>query len=52
MQEPVAAAPAAAGKTVWRCPICGHIYEGEELPADYVCPICKHPAAEFEKVTL
>ena len=43
---------AATGKTVWRCPVCGHVYEGEELPADYVCPICKHPAAEFEKVTL
>ena len=34
----------------WRCKICGYIYEGEELPADFVCPICKHGAADFEKI--
>ncbi|HIT62877.1 MAG TPA: flavin reductase [Candidatus Ventrimonas merdavium] len=48
-----AAAPSSAektGKTVWRCTICGYIYEGEELPADFICPICKHPASDFEKV--
>ena len=38
------------GKTIWRCTICGYEYEGEELPADYICPICKHPASDFEKV--
>ncbi|MDO4501473.1 MAG: flavin reductase [Erysipelotrichaceae bacterium] len=38
------------GKTVWRCIICGYEYEGEELPADYICPLCKHPASDFEKV--
>lgn len=43
-------AAAPAGKTVWRCTICGFEYEGEELPADYVCPLCKHPASDFEKV--
>ena len=43
---------AAAGKTVWRCPVCGHVYEGEELPADYVCPICKHAGSEFVKETV
>lgn len=43
--------PATQGKTVWRCTICGYIYEGEELPADFVCPLCKHPASDFEKVT-
>lgn len=37
------------GKTVWRCRICGYVYEGEELPADFICPICKHPASDFEK---
>ncbi len=37
-------------KTRWVCKICGYIYEGEELPADYVCPICKHPASDFEKM--
>ena len=41
----------AAGKTVWRCTVCGYIYEGEELPADFICPLCKHPALDFEKVT-
>ena len=41
---------APAGKTVWRCTICGYVYEGEELPEDYICPLCKHPASDFEKV--
>jgi len=40
------------GKTVWRCKVCGYEYEGEELPADFICPLCKHPASDFEKVTL
>lgn len=43
---------APAGKTVWRCRICGYIYEGEELPEDFICPLCKHPASDFEKVTV
>ncbi len=30
------------------CKICGYVYEGEELPADFVCPICKHGAEDFE----
>ena len=42
---------AQTGKTVWRCTVCGYVYEGEELPADFICPLCKHPAADFEKVT-
>ena len=37
-------------KTVWRCKICGYEYEGEELPADFICPLCKHPASDFEKI--
>ena len=37
-------------KTIWRCSVCGYEYEGEELPADYICPLCKHPASDFEKV--
>lgn len=40
------------GKTVWRCVICGYEYEGEELPEDFICPLCKHPASDFEKVTV
>ena len=43
---------APAGKTVWRCRVCGYIYEGEELPEDFICPLCKHPASDFEKVTV
>lgn len=39
------------GKTIWRCTVCAYEYEGEELPDDFICPICKHPAADFEKVT-
>ena len=34
-------------KKGWRCPICGYVYEGEELPEDFVCPLCKHGASEF-----
>ena len=34
----------------WKCKICGYIYEGEELPADFVCPLCKQPASSFEPV--
>ena len=32
------------------CKICGYFYEGDELPADFVCPLCKHPAEDFERV--
>lgn len=44
--------PKTAGKTAWRCTVCGYVYEGEELPEDYICPICKHPASDFEKTTV
>ena len=37
-------------KTRWVCKICGYVYEGDELPEDFICPICKHPASDFEKV--
>ena len=46
--EKVGTAP--SGKTVWRCRICGYEWEGEELPDDFICPICKHPKADFEKI--
>ena len=36
-------------KTVWICKVCGYVYEGEEIPEDFVCPLCKHGAADFEK---
>lgn len=38
------------GETVWRCIICGYEYVGEELPEDFICPWCKHPASDFEKI--
>lgn len=41
----------AKGETIWRCRICGYEYKGETLPADFICPICKHPASDFEKIT-
>ena len=34
----------------WRCKICGYTYWGETLPADFVCPLCKHPASDFERI--
>ena len=37
-------------KVYYRCKICGYIYEGDELPADFICPLCKHPASDFERV--
>ena len=37
----------AQGK--WVCKICGYVYEGDELPADFICPWCLHPASDFEK---
>ena len=34
----------------WKCKVCGYIYEGEELPADFTCPLCRQPASAFELV--
>lgn len=43
-------APQLAQKKGWICKICGFVYEGEELPPDYVCPLCKHGPEDFEKI--
>ncbi len=40
-----------AQKTVWRCKVCGYEVEAEELPDDFVCPLCKHGKDDFEKVS-
>lgn len=48
--KPEAVGKTSDGQTVWRCRICGYEYVGEELPDDFICPICKHPASDFEKV--
>lgn len=42
--------PETAGKKGFVCRICGWVYEGEELPDDIVCPLCKHGAADFEPI--
>ncbi len=42
--------PETAGKKGYVCKICGYVYEGEELPEDFVCPLCKHGAADFEPI--
>ena len=47
--KPKPAAPAQK-KVGWVCKICGYVYEGEDLPADFICPLCKHPASDFEKL--
>lgn len=43
-------APVKTEKKGYRCKICGYIYEGEPLPPDFICPICKHGAEDFEKL--
>ena len=48
--KPQAVGTTESGQTVWRCTICGYEYVGEELPEDFICPLCKHPASDFEKV--
>ncbi len=40
--------PEAKKKKGWVCKICGYVYEGEELPADFICPLCKHGVQDFE----
>ena len=42
--------PQTQGKKGYVCKICGFVYEGEELPEDYICPLCKHGAADFEEI--
>ena len=49
-QNNVKPKPENTVKKGWRCKICGYIYEGEDLPVDYICPICKHGAVDFEKL--
>ncbi len=42
--------PETEGKKGYVCKICGYVYEGDELPADFVCPLCKHGSADFEEI--
>ena len=47
-QKDVKPAPKAVKGYV--CKICGYVYEGEDLPDDFICPLCKHGAADFEPI--
>ena len=49
-QNTVKPKPETEGKKGFVCKVCGYIYEGDELPADYICPLCKHGAADFEPI--
>ena len=49
-QQNVKPKPKTEGKKGWVCKVCGYVYEGDELPEDFVCPLCKHGAADFEPI--
>lgn len=46
--QPVGTTP--KGETIWKCLICGYEYVGEDMPDDFICPICKHGKDDFEKI--
>ena len=50
-QNNVKPQPETAGKKGYVCQICGWVYEGDTLPDDIVCPLCKHGAADFEPIS-
>ena len=50
-QNNVKPKPQTDGKKGWVCKICGYVYEGEDLPDDFICPLCKHGAADFEPIS-
>ena len=49
-QKHVKPQPQTDGKKGWVCKVCGYIYEGDELPEDIICPLCKHGAVDFEPI--
>ena len=49
-QSNVKPKPETEGKKGWVCKVCGYVYEGEDLPEDFVCPLCKHGASDFERI--
>lgn len=49
-QKNVKPKPQTEGKKGFVCKVCGFIYEGDELPEDYICPLCKHGVADFEPI--
>ena len=50
-QEHVKPKPETEGKKGFVCKVCGYVYEGDTLPEDFICPLCKHGAADFEAIT-
>ncbi len=48
--ENVKPKPQIEGKKGYVCKICGFVYEGDKLPDDFICPLCKHPASDFEEI--
>ena len=49
-QNNVKPKPETEGKKGYVCKICGYVYEGDELPDDFICPLCKHGVADFEPI--
>ena len=49
-QKNVKPKPETEGKKGFVCKVCGYIYEGDELPDDFICPLCKHGVADFEPI--
>ena len=49
-QENVKPKPVVEGKKGYVCKICGYVYEGDPLPEDFICPLCKHGASDFEPI--
>ncbi len=49
-QQNVKPRPQTENKKGWVCKVCGYVYEGDELPEDFVCPLCKHGASDFERI--
>ena len=49
-QSDIKPKPQPAQKKGWVCSVCGHVYEGGELPDDYICPLCKHGKEDFRPV--
>lgn len=49
-QNNVKPKPQTEGKKGFVCKVCGYVYEGDELPEDFICPLCKHGAADFEPI--
>lgn len=50
-QKNVKPKPQTEGKKGYVCKVCGYIYEGDTLPDDYICPLCKHGVADFEPIS-